>query len=130
VACYGAEGECGAGAQGEAAQGGWGFRGEGLAEEMEVEFERKGGYGRRGEERRGEEGDVPILTTPTVFTVTVKVCGAVLEPGQGVVVRTTLGGWAAAREASAKGRTSVDFIFAERERFVLGSERGGIGMGR
>jgi hypothetical protein len=102
---------------------------------MEVEFERKGGYGRRGEERRGEErrgeeGDVPILTTPTVFTVTVKVCGAVLEPGQGVVVRTTLGGWAAAREASAKGRTSVDFIFAEREWFVLGSERGGIGMER
>jgi hypothetical protein len=79
----------------------------------------------------GEEGgDVPILTTPTVFTVTVKVCGVVLEPGQGVVVRTTLGCWAAAREASAKGRASVDFIFFAERGFFVRSEKCGIGRER
>jgi hypothetical protein len=54
--------------------------------------------------------DVQILTTPTVFTVTVNVCGEVLEPGQGVVDRMTLGGWAAAREASVKVSANVDSI--------------------
>jgi hypothetical protein len=54
--------------------------------------------------------DVQILTTPTVFTVTVNVCGEVSEPGQGVVDRMTLGGWAAAREASVKVSANVESI--------------------